>query len=66
MVHSGVTYCFSDYSQALKSKHSLGLTQEKMELVGSFMVVGGYVGLPADLLYDTLSRHKRWGPKVVV
>ena len=66
MVHSGVTYCFSDYSQALKSKHSLGLTQEKMELVGSFMVVGGYVGLPAGLLYDTLSRHKRWGPKVVV
>jgi len=66
MVHSGVTYCFSDYSQALKSKRSLGLTQEKMELVGSFMVVGGYVGLPAGLLYDTLSRHKRWGPKVVV
>ena len=66
MVHSGVTYCFSDYSQALKSGRSLGLTQEKMELVGSFMVVGGYVGLPAGLLYDTLSRHKRWGPKIVV
>lgn len=67
MANSGLTYSFSDYSPALKSPASLDLSQTELQLVGSIMNFGGYFGLPAGLLYDSLSsKHHKQGPKVVI
>lgn len=57
MLSAGLAYTFSIYSEALKSR--FGLTQTELAGIGTACNIGGYLALPAGLLYDSLQRYNR-------
>lgn len=60
----GLTYCFAIWGGELR--HMYGLRQSQLELIASAANIGGYSGIFAGLLYDSLERHKRFGPRIVL
>lgn len=60
---SGLAYCFSLFSDALKIKFNL--TQTQIETIGSMINCGGYSTVIAGLFYDAVGRlsANRWAPR---
>ncbi|KAK9836313.1 hypothetical protein WJX81_004629 [Elliptochloris bilobata] len=63
---AGLAYCFSLYSDALKTH--FGYSQQQIEGVGSACNLGGYLSLPSGLFYDWLASrgHNHLGPRLTM
>lgn len=63
MLSAGLAYTFSIYSDALKEHFQLNQTQ--LAGIGTACNLGGYLALPAGLVYDGLKAHNRykWRPR---
>lgn len=61
---SGLTYCFPLWSESLKK--TFGYSQTQLEIIGSAANIGGYGGILAGVMYDSLARHHRIGPRAVL
>ena len=57
MMSAGLAYTFSIYSDALK--HRFGLSQTQLAGLGTACNLGGYLALPAGLLYDSMKSWNR-------
>ena len=66
LLGSGLSYAFALYAGDLKEK--FGYSQKQTDGVAASMNLGGYLGVPAGLLYDFLLRkgYRRAGPRIVM
>ncbi|KXZ55188.1 hypothetical protein GPECTOR_3g333 [Gonium pectorale] len=62
-VNGGLSYSFSIFAPALKELW--GYRETQIAAVGSCFNFGGYLAIPAGVLYDRLEKHKRFGPRFV-
>ena len=66
LLGAGLSYAFALYAEDLKERFRF--SQRQTDGVAAFMNLGGYLGVPAGLLYDALLRrgYRRAGPRVVM
>ena len=57
LLSAGLAYTFSIYSDALKK--SFNLSQTQIAGIGTACNLGGYLALPAGLVFDALKRYNR-------
>lgn len=57
MLSAGLAYTFSIYSEALKSR--FGISQTQLGGLGTACNLGGYLALPAGLVFDGLKCYNR-------
>lgn len=57
MLSAGLAYTFSIYSDVLK--HRFGLSQTQLGGLGTACNLGGYLALPAGLIFDGLKTYNR-------
>ena len=58
MLSAGLAYTFSIYSEALKSR--FGISQTQLGGLGTACNLGGYLALPAGLVFDGLKSYNRF------
>lgn len=66
LLGAGLSYAFALYAGDLKLRFQY--SQRQIDGVAAFMNLGGYLGVPAGLLYDFLLRrgYRRAGPRIVM
>lgn len=58
MMSAGLAYTFSIYADALK--HRFQISQIQLGGLGTACNLGGYLALPAGLLFDSLKSYNRY------
>lgn len=66
LLGAGLSYAFALYAGDLKQRFRY--SQRQTDGVAAFMNLGGYLGVPAGLLYDFMLRrgYRRAGPRIVM